>query len=346
MRRRHGHAIGWLILADRPLGWWRWPWWRWWRRHVHPWTDAPRSSGLATGGKSAPIVAGVTFVSERESGAWIDCVPCSGAMIAGWAEREPSPHLNDAHRIREGAGLPHSGGMTDSQLGHGLDAVYGTGGSTVAATKSAILAGLDDGRGFTWFHTYGRLPENLRRWSPAFTGGHCAALIGRKSPTSDLVGWFDPLATDGWSGEWVSIETLLAADWGDPARSYIRSEEAPAVSVDLVMTDATPAYVDIAEGKNLYNLDGSERTHVSVAQPQVYSPFVSGSRRAVRINTHGEVLCLLANNADCTNVTPYCPPVPEPPPAGGYAEGYTAGATDTWDAWADGLGIPPRPPAE
>ena len=181
----------------------------------------------ATGTDAAPIVAGVTFVSERESGSWIDCVPCSGTMVAGWAEREPSPSLDDAHRIRSGAGLPHSDGMTDAQLADGFGAVYGVAGSTIAATKSAILAGLDEGRGFTWFHTYGKLPSDLRRWSPDFTGGHCGAIIGRKSPTSDQVGWWDPLATAGWTGEWVDIDILLAADWGDPARSFIRKTPPP-----------------------------------------------------------------------------------------------------------------------
>lgn len=222
MRRAPG-PLGWLIVLEAlGAGDYRLPWWRWWRRNVHPWTDVPSATGAATGGKGAPIVAGMTFVCERESGAWIDCVPCSGAMIAGWAEREPSPHLNDAHRIREGAGLPHSGGMTDYQLAQGLEEVYSTAGSTIAATKAAILEALDDGRGVTWFHTYGRLPSDLRRWSPSFTGGHCAAIVGRKSPTSELVGWWDPLATEGWTGEWVDLDVLLAADWGDPARSYQR----------------------------------------------------------------------------------------------------------------------------
>ena len=67
MRRTPG-VLGWLIVADPLLGDHRWPWWRWWRRQVHPWTDVPTGRTGSEAGGPAPIVAGVTFVSEREFG--------------------------------------------------------------------------------------------------------------------------------------------------------------------------------------------------------------------------------------------------------------------------------------
>lgn len=337
-------ALGWLILADRPLGWHRWPWWRWWRRHVHPWTDQPRvrdafypMPGQAAGGP-VPIVAGVTFVSERESGAWISCVPCAATMVLGWAEREPSPHLNDAHRIREGAGLPHSGGMTDAQLADGLEAEYGVQGTTIPATKAAVLEALDEGRGLTWFHTYGRLPENLRRWSPSFTGGHCAAIIGRKSPTSDLVGWWDPLATSDWTGEWVDIDTLLGADWGDPARSFQRPQEEETVE-PVPVADATPGMtVDLPKLWDLYAYPGqAPDSQVPTAQPGAPVLFVTGTGWTA-VSFRGQAMYVKGLEV-----------IPAPPPSGGggggsYEEGYQEGVADQWQAWADGLGVPPPPP--
>lgn len=338
MRRAPG-PLGWLIVLDPILGDYRWPFWRWWRRRVHPWTDTPdwRTAG-GPEAQGSPIVPGVVFVSERESGPWIDCVPTSGTMVAGWARREPSPHLNDAHRIREGAGLPHSGGMTDAQLADGLADVYGTAGSTIAATKSAVLAALSDGRGLTWFHTYGRLPTDLRRWSPSFTGGHCAAIIGRKSATSELVGWFDPLATDGWTGEFVDIDVLLAADWGDPARSYVREQEVPELpGSTFTLTGSQDGTVTVvATGKEYVRVrdDGHFAIQPVPWVKRVYAQATYQGKAAYLIGE--EAALVMAADGEFA-----ADPAPEAPPADGA---YSDGARDMWDAWSDGLGLPERPP--
>ena len=371
MRRTPG-VVGWLIVADPLLGDHRWPWWRWWRRRVHPWTDVPTGRTGSEAGGPAPIVAGVVFVSERESGSWIDCVPCSGTMVAGWAEREPSPDLNDAHRIREGAGLPHSGGMTDYQLAQGLEAVYGTSGTTIPATKSGVLAALDEGRALAWFHTYGRLPSDLRRWCPDFTGGHCAAIIGRKSPTSELVGWWDPLATEGWTGEWVDIDTLLAADWGDPARSYVRSAPSETGGLDMGIAwslerwnlPAGTAIYEAPKGKKVGSFgDPVTRTTIGSALTTSDPDGINYGWRAIVVesslitgNLGNKILWIERPAADpvatsaawdvdvwgylSNSPDPWPPIAPTPSPNTGD---YQDGARDMWDTWAEGLGVPRRP---
>ena len=293
-------------------------------------------------------------------------------MVAGWAEREPSPDLNDAHRIREGAGLPHSGGMTDSQLAQGLEAVYGTSGTTIPATKSGVLAALDEGRALAWFHTYSRLPSDLRRWCPDFTGGHCAAIIGRKSPTSELVGWWDPLATEGWTGEWVDVDTLLAADWGDPARSYVRSAPPETGGLDMGIAwslerwnlPAGTAIYEAPKGKKVGSFgDPVTRTTIGSAlttsDPDginygwraivVESSLITGSQgnkilwierpAADPVATSAawdvDVWGYLSNSPD-----PWPPTAPTAPPNTGD---YQDGARDMWDTWAEGLGVPRRP---
>lgn len=51
-----------------------------------------------------------------------------------------------------------------------------------------------------------RLPTALRRWDPSFAGAHavCVVPLG-----GDFVTWYDPLATPGYAGERVSVDTVL-----------------------------------------------------------------------------------------------------------------------------------------
>jgi hypothetical protein len=158
------------------------------------------------------IVPGLVFVSERESGPWIDCATSSGAMLAHYADPAVPATLATAHAIRAAVPLPHSGGLTPSQLARGLAREF----PHLAPTgKRAERADVPDllraGYAVAVPLTYGELPERLRRWQPRFTGGHSVTLAGVN--TAGRFGWFDPLGTAGWSGEWVTWADVERAIW-------------------------------------------------------------------------------------------------------------------------------------
>lgn len=187
------------------------PWWRWWRRWIHRRSDVASGPGAPAQWAAGPV-AGLAVTSEREPGPWIDCVSCSGVTVVENGGRETTPHLDDAHRIRSGAGLPHSGGMTTGDLVRGVKAAYGIDLVRVPRNKEAIRDKLGSGWSLAVFHVYGQLPSHFQRWDTGFDGNHCAAIAGRNG---QLAGWYDPLATQGYAGEWIDLDDLLAATFDD-----------------------------------------------------------------------------------------------------------------------------------
>lgn len=170
------------------------------------------------------IVSGLTFVSERESGPWIDCAPCSGVMAAHYGKTSVPATLAAAHKVRSAAGRPHSGGMTASQVRAGLREAYGV--SATVIERSEVPTYLARGYAVVVALTYSRLPSHLRRWQPSFTGGHSVCLAGRRS--DGKVGWFDPLGTSSWDGEWVAWADVDQAVWTEAGACYaIKKAEAP-----------------------------------------------------------------------------------------------------------------------
>lgn len=85
-------------------------------------------------------------------------------------------------------------------------------------------------------------------------------------------------------------------------------QEAPMLAV----TNPAPKTVDIAVGKQLFELNGVSKVKTSVAQPDIYSPFASGIYRAVTVTTGGVRQLLLVKAADCTDVRPLVVDVKHP----------------------------------
>lgn len=161
---------------------------------------------------STSIVPGLVFVSEREAGHWIDCGPCSAAMLAHYTDPSIPATLATAHRIRSAIPKPHSGGVTPAELVRGLDKAYpAIAGRTSSHDRGDVPGLLRSGHAVAVCLTYAQLPSRLRRWQPSFTGGHTVAMAGVNS--SGRFGWFDPLGTAGWSGEWVSWADVDQAIW-------------------------------------------------------------------------------------------------------------------------------------
>ena len=149
-------------------------------------------------------------VSEREAGAWVDCVPSSGVEFARAGGNDRAIPATNAEReaLRAAMGLPadHQG-ATLAQLSGGLQARYGFTQQCLTRDWPTIAAHL--GRAGTVAvitGKYGTLPVRFRRWDPGFTGAHAVAVYGGTVPW-----WCDPLAPKGtYRGEPIAMSTLRA----------------------------------------------------------------------------------------------------------------------------------------
>ena len=289
-------------------------------------------------------VPGLAVTSEREPGSWIDCVPCSGVVVAENGGLEKSPALDDAHRIRSGAGLPHSGGMTTGDLVDGVRAAYGVGLTRVPRNKEAIRDKLGAGWALAVFHVYGELPSHYRRWDTGFSGNHCATIAGRNGQQA---GWYDPLATQGYAGEWIDLDVMLAATFDD-LWAYPRGAGGGgdmAISTKGLTLTSSHACKPPA-GSPITDQPGGG-TIIGTASGVALDYFgSSGGSKAVRFDPgSGSVIAYYTGGAEPfpKGPPPEPEPGPEPEPCPDYDEGYRAGAVAQWDAWADGLGIPDRP---
>jgi hypothetical protein len=173
------------------------------------------------------IVRGLAFVSERESGSWIDCGPCSAAMLAHYVDPTIAATLGTTHAIRAAVPLAHRGGLTPAQLLRGLDSAFPRiAGRTIAHSSRDVPELLRSGHAVAVSCTYGRLPSRLRRWQPSFAGGHTVAMAGYRS-SDGRFGWFDPLGTPEWSGEWVTWADVSGALWTDGVIAVPRAPAPP-----------------------------------------------------------------------------------------------------------------------
>jgi hypothetical protein len=244
---------------------------------------------------AAPIrsvdLAGFRHVSEREAGPWICCAPCSGAMVTAWLGASPAT-LEAAHLIRTKAGRPHTGGMSAAQLAIGAARAFGVELEAVPRDGPEISARLREGWAIAVPLTAGRLPTSLRRWSPAFTGGHMAVLAGIDG--SGHWGWWDPLAPAGWRGEYVLQAPILAALWSTGIQGAPRLE-ARDVAINAVPF-LTGVVVDLARGAALYDradLAGDPRLTLGSPTEITYVGIVSAEAIAVHVPTGADRYAIL-----------------------------------------------------
>ena len=82
----------------------------------------------------------------------------------------------------------------------------------------------------------------------------------------------------------------------------------------VAVTDPSPKFLDLAAGVQLYATDGkTPLVKMSAAAAGIYSPFGTGSQRAVVITTGGVAQVALVATAIAKNVRSYCAP-----PISGY----------------------------
>jgi hypothetical protein len=90
--------------------------------------------------------------------------------------------------------------------------------------------------------------SHVRRWQPAYTGGHCVCVI----PLGDgNVWWLDPLAPNKWTGEQMLASTVIAWAEGSGASVVFTADEfAPKLytqaEMDKVLDQLAKAQADLA----------------------------------------------------------------------------------------------------
>jgi hypothetical protein len=155
--------------------------------------------------------------TERESDpnhpGWHDCTYCSVLMClvyAGFtkfpkgvytaAEREAFESSDD-RPDETGASLNDTDVAAKRRYGLTLHQLPDR-------TKATLKAWLNKpGLAFAIEGTNANLATALRHWDPTFTGGHCVCVVTRGD---GKVLWLDPEAPDGYAGDVVDIDTVIA----------------------------------------------------------------------------------------------------------------------------------------
>jgi hypothetical protein len=120
---------------------------------------------------------------------------------------------------------------------------------------------------------YGLLPDQQRRWSPRFTGGHQIGLVrARKAPNEPReVRIVDPLGLDPYTGDWVAWGRIMDAAPTSFAggKLYLQTMEpgASGMSISITPREVTPAgtKVKVPKGTRTYAYD--PKLHNLVAKP-------------------------------------------------------------------------------
>lgn len=171
------------------------------------------------------------FISERQAGAWVDCVDCSAlmAVLAHSPEKAPAT-LSEAKALRSAAGFPATGGTsidpmvlasgkTAIGMAAGVKARYAIAPAVVGGSFATFWSALTPGRvAFAIIKPSNALSTSpIRRYQGTFDGLHGVYL--ERLDSTDRVWFMDPCGpTDGtYKGAWVTKADLAAAYVGDAA---------------------------------------------------------------------------------------------------------------------------------
>jgi hypothetical protein len=151
----------------------------------------------------------LTVVSERVESPFVCCGYASAQMAARTARAGISTDLKrEGHEIRRRGGRPHNAGSNAAELRAGLRAALGV--DVDSIPKGSVIGRLQAGYAVTVSMDYGRLPEQVKTQGGNF--GHTACLFGYRHDGS-MVGYFDPLWSQGSQGAWVKWADLDQALW-------------------------------------------------------------------------------------------------------------------------------------
>ena len=159
------------------------------------------------------------FVTERDAGPWVDCLWASTAMLVDkWTAGEIRVSKD---RLRALSGDRHGGSnLTDLRIAlRALALPMSTSpGPGTSFGWSALRSRLAHGGGAVIQGDYGDLPRQFGRWDLAFwgkkgAGDDHALYLDRYDRRRDRFWVMDPLAPDGWAGEWIPGRSIRAFAW-------------------------------------------------------------------------------------------------------------------------------------
>ena len=228
------------------------------------------------------------LVSERQAGGhWDRCLESSFEMLSDKMSR--GTQVVSALRLE--AAIPNAGnGSNVAENMAAIDTLYPsfpTDAITAFRDPASMPSLLVAGNGFALVGDYGQIPKSLSRWDPAFAAEHPAGhavYVQRDGPGGAVrwdahagryVWWMDPLATDGYPGEWVEYQVVLDFLNGNTC-AYALEGSAGLAQGDnpmLPITDPRAGTVRLTEGEQLYDLNAKPLVKVSSAPAPVSSPF-------------------------------------------------------------------------
>ena len=246
-----------------------------------------------------PVISQVTYPLVGDVD---DCSVVStfwAARDAGYAGRLPT-----VPEFRRAAGVPDRPGPSGIDNYHVWLGVQGTAlrdlrGTLWNAKWEPFALAVKGGASASLATLSSKLPPYLRF---GFNGAHRVGVAW--DGATFMVA--NPLAPGGSAPLPCPEATLKAAAYAVSAGYALAVTFPSTLEPDMLkVTNATPVTVDIAVGKQLYDLNGRPFSANHVARNDVYSPFVSGTFRSVVVGlTEGPAL-LLVKVADATGVKPY-----------------------------------------
>jgi len=198
----------------RPLFLW------YWRLREREVVDARET----TGGKAAPdynhgkvtgLRPDLVVITETTESPYVCCGYCSAAMAVRAARGGTPVNMSGAaHPIRSQGGRPHDNGSRASELRDGARRAWDVELDPLA--RDEIPGRLRAGYAVVVNLEYADLPGWLKVQGGSF--GHSVCLFGWRED-GDLVGFFDPLYSQGARAPWAPWSQVKPALWGDGEHS-------------------------------------------------------------------------------------------------------------------------------
>lgn len=228
-----------------------------------------------------------------------NCNPASAAMmIDHWTYGRID--TSDV-AIRQASGISPTVGMNYPAVNLGIGRLFpelgslrysdADGGGSAPMTWAELRTHLANGGGAMVAGFYVDLPTRLRRWSPAFEGGH-QVFVADYRPASEDLWWMDPMGGFGvreaYGGERIPLSVLWDFIWrSGSADDRVRVTAAHSFSAPRPPAPVPSRFSDVPAGASFY--DAIER----MAASGVFVGYGDGTFRPNEPATRGQIAAAL-----------------------------------------------------